>query len=204
MVFSCFQDEHSMNTPKARILLSLLLLMAGTTALPEIAFAAEEGNKWGIWLDIGKFFNLILVIAALVWIARKPLSNFFAGRTQAIREQLAEAQKARMEGERKLAEIESRMSRLDDEIREIKAAADREAKEEYERLLAAAEQDADKIIERSRQEIEGLTRAAQQELKVQVAELTVKMAEEKIRGEITEADRERIFSRFVTKLGGKE
>jgi F0F1-type ATP synthase membrane subunit b/b' len=44
---------------------------------------------------------------------------------------------------------------------------------------------------------------AQQELKIHVAELSVKMAEEKIRGEITDEDRGRIFSKFVTKLGGE-
>jgi len=193
-----------MNTPRARTLIPLLLLIAGKALSPDIAFAAEESNKWGIWLDIGKFANLILVIAVLVWVARKPLLNFFSSRTQEIHEQLAEAQRARKEAEAKLAEMESRMSRLDDEIREIKIAADKEAKEEYQRLLTIAEQDAEKIIERSKQEIEGITRAAQQGLKLHVAELSVKLAEEKIRGEITEADHERIFSRFITKLEGKE
>jgi len=193
-----------MNTPSARILVSMMLLTAGKAVLPEIAFAAEEGNKWGIWLGIGKFANLILVVAVLVWVARKPLANFFSSRTQGIHEQLAEAQRARKEAETKLAEMESRMSRLDDEIREIKIAAEKEAQEEYRRLLTAAEQDAEKIIERSKQEIEGITRAAQQELKLHVAELSVKLAEEKIRGEITEVDRQRIFSRFVIKLEGKE
>ncbi len=193
-----------MNTPSGRTLITFLLLVAGKSLLPEIAFAAEEGNKWGIWLDIGKFANLILVIAILVWVARKPLSNFFSSRTQEIHEQLAEAQRARKEAEAKLAEMESRMSRLGDEIREIRIAADKEAKEEYQRLLTAAEQDAEKIIERSKQEIEGITRAAQQELKLHVAGLSVKLAEEKIRGGITETDRGRIFSRFVTKLEGKE
>jgi F-type H+-transporting ATPase subunit b len=193
-----------MITRRVRIPIFVLLLMSGGSVLPAIAFAAEEGNKWGPWLEIGRVLNLLLVAAVLVLALRKPLSNFFASRSQAIRDQLAEAQKARLEAESKLAEIESRMSRMDDEIREIKMVAEKEAKEEYQRLLTAAEQDADKIVERSRQEINGITRAAQQELKIHVAELSVQMAEEKIRGEITEADRERIFSRFVTKLGGKE
>ncbi len=193
-----------MNTRRARIFIPVLLLIAGKIALPEAVLAAEEGNKWGIWLDTGKWFNVLLVAAVLAWALRKPLSNFFASRTQSIREQLAEAQKARMEAEAKLAEIESRMSRLDDEIREIKTTAEAEATEEYQRLLTAAEQDAEKIVERSKEEIEGITRAAQQELKIHVAELSVRLAEEKIRGEITEEDRGRIFSRLVTKLGGKE
>ena len=63
----------------------------------------------------------------MVLIARKPLSNFFAGRTQSIREQLAEAQKGRAEEEALLAEIEARMSRLNDEIKKISDAAEKEA-----------------------------------------------------------------------------
>jgi F-type H+-transporting ATPase subunit b len=181
----------------------MLLPLAGIIAFPETALAAEEGGRWGIWLDIGRIFNLLMVVAVLVWIARKPLSNFFSGRSQAIRDQLAEAQKARMEAEARLAEIESRMSRLDDELREIAITAEKEAQDEYTRLLAAAEQDAGKIVERSKQEIEGMTRTAQQELKLHAAKLSVQMAEERIQSEITHADRERLFDRFVAKLGGK-
>jgi F-type H+-transporting ATPase subunit b len=179
------------------------LPLAGIIAFPETALAAEEGSRWGIWLDIGRIFNLLLVVAVLVWIARKPLSNFFSGRSQAIRDQLAEAQKARVEAEARLAEIESRMSHLDDELKEIAIAAEKEAQDEYTRLLAAAEQDAGKILERSKQEIEGMTRTAQQELKLHAAKLSVQMAEERIRSEITHADQERLFNRFVAKLGGK-
>ena len=144
-----------------------------------------------------------MVVGVLVWVARKPLSNFFANRSQAIKDELAEAQKGRMEAEAKLAEIESKMSRLDDELKEIARTSEKEGQEEYQRLLATAEQDAQKIVERSRQEIEGMTRAAQLELRQHAAELSVHLAEEKIRSEITPADRERLFSRFVTKLGGQ-
>jgi F-type H+-transporting ATPase subunit b len=178
------------------------LLLAGIV-FPETAAAAEEGSRWGVWLDVGRVFNLLLVVGVVVWIARKPLSNFFAGRTQAIRDQLAEAQKARTEAEAKLAEIESRMSRLNDELKEIANTTEKEAQDEYQRLIAAAGQEAEKIVERSKQEIEGMTRTAQQELKLHAAKLSVQMAEERIQSEITDADHERLFHRFVEKLGGK-
>jgi F-type H+-transporting ATPase subunit b len=180
-----------------------LLLSAEIILLPEAVLAAEELNPWGIWFNVGRVFNLMLVVGVLVWIARKPLSNFFAGRSQSIREELAEAQKARTEAEAKLAEIESRLSRLDDELREIANTAEKGAQDEYQRLLATAEEDAQKIVERSKQEIEGMTRAAQMELKQHAAELSIRLAEERIRSTITDADQERLFSRFITKLGGK-
>ena len=179
-----------MNSKSARFsLVVMLLVFAGMSMLPETALAAEEGNPWGIWLNLGRVFNLLLVVGVLVWISRKPLSNFFSSRSQSIREELAE--------------IESRMSRLDDELKEIASTAEKEAQDEYHRLLAAAEGDAQKIVERSKQEIEGMTRAAQMELKQHAAELSIQLAEDKIRSEITDADRERLFARFVTKLGGK-
>jgi F-type H+-transporting ATPase subunit b len=171
---------------------------------PESLPAAEKSGKWGFWLDMGRFFNLALVAGILIWVTRKPLANFFAGRTQAIREQLAEAQKAREESETRLAEIESRMGHLDDELREIRESAEKEARKEYERLVAAAEQDAEKAIERSRKEIEGMTQAAQQALKTHAAELSVQLAEETIRREITGADHERLLAGFVTKMGEKQ
>jgi F-type H+-transporting ATPase subunit b len=178
----------------------LVGILIGT--FPAVMCAAEE-DKWGALLVVGKFFNLALVIGVLVWMARKPLANFYASRAQAIREQLADAQKARIEAETKLSEIEARMKGLDAELKEIKAQAEKDAENEYQRLVAAAEQEAQKIIERARQEIDGMTRSAQLELKTHVAELAVGLAEEHIRAEITEDDRGRLFERFVSKLGGK-
>ena len=193
-----------MNFQIARFFFLLMALVAAAiVASPVTAAAAEEGSRWGVWLDVGRVFNLLLVVGVVVLIARKPLANFFSGRTQAIRDQLAEAQKARVEAEARLAEIESRMSRLNDELKEIANEAESEARNEYQRLVAAAEQDAGKIIERSKQEIEGMTRTAQQELKLHAAKLSVQLAEERIQNEITEDDHERMLNRFVAKLGDK-
>jgi F-type H+-transporting ATPase subunit b len=186
-----------------RLLTTILACIAGWWAFPENACAAEEGSKWGFWLDIGRLFNLALVAGVLIWVTRKPLAAFFAGRTEAIREQLAEAQRAREDAEAKLAEIESRMSRLDDELREIRDSAEKEARREYEKLVAAAGQDAEKAVERTRQEIESMTLAARQELRRHAAELSVRLAEETIRKEITGADHERLLAGFVSRLGDK-
>jgi F-type H+-transporting ATPase subunit b len=191
-----------MNFHKTRFFFSAASLML-LIAFPATALAAEEGERWGIWLSIGRLFNILLVVGVLIWIARKPLSNFFARMSDSIREQLAEAQKARADAEARLAEVQSRMSRLDDELKEIANTAEKEAQDEYKKMLAQAEQDAEKIVERSRQEIEGMTRTAQHELRFHAAELSVRLAEEKIQNEISDADHERLMNRFVSKLGGK-
>ncbi len=189
----------------ARLWMALILGAVVGMTQPGIAWAAEgAGGRSELWLGIGKLANLILVISVLVWVARKPLANFFVARTQTIRDQLAEAQKARQDAEARLAEIEAAMSSLDRELQEIRAAAEKEAHEEYQRLVSAAERDAEKLIDRARREIEGITRAAQIELKAHTSELSVKLAKEKIQREMTEEDRSRLFERFVAKVGGSE
>lgn len=192
-----------MNLRTARTRIVLALALAACLLGPEVALAAEGGSKWGVWLTIGKVFNLGIVVFVLVWIARKPLKEFYAGRTVSIQEQLLQAQRAREEAEAKLAEIEQRMGHLDDELHQIRATAEQEAHQEYQRLIAEAERDAEKIIGRARQEIDGMMRAAQMDLKAHVAELSVQIAEQKIRAEITDEDRTRLFGNFVNQLGNK-
>ncbi len=173
-------------------------------ALPGALQAAEgtEGG-WGVLLGIGRFTNLIIVFSVLVWVGRKPLANFFVGRSQSIKAQLAEAQKARLDAETRLAEITARMASLDDELKEIRAVAEREAQAEHQRLIAEAERDAQKVIDQAKREIEGMIRAAQLELRAHAADLSVALAQQKIEGEITDTDRNRLFTRFVTSFGGK-
>ena len=194
-----------MKTRQNRILVAALLA-AVLVSLPDSALAAEPGgDKWGVWLTIGRFFNLAVLIGILVRVGRKPVSAFFASRAQSIRERIAQAEAARRAAEAKLAEMEARMSGLDREIGELRAAAESAAAEEARRLLAEAERDAEKIVSRARVEIQGMTRAAQLELRSHAAELSVGLAESLIRREINDDDRKRLFGRFVATIEkGKE
>lgn len=188
-----------------RLLMTLALGACVWLALPALALAAEgQGGRSELWLGIGKLANLILVVSVLVYVARKPLANFFIVRTQTIRDQLAEAQKARLEAETRLAEIDASMSSLDTELREIRKTSEREAQEEYQRVVTTAERDAERILDRARREIDGMTRAAQIELQAHAAELSIQLAKEKIQNEMTEEDRKRLFERFVATVGGRE
>jgi ATP synthase F0 subunit b len=203
-MFTVRRVRKNMRTRITKFLISCLVLVALSLVLPAIVLASEEGASRGsTLLLVGRIFNVGLVVFILVWVGRKPLSEFFANRTQSIREQLEEAQRARKEAETRLAEIRERMRNVDQELIHIREAAERDAKAEYERLIAAAQSDAEKILARTRQEIDGMTRAAHLELKAYAAQLSVQLAEDKIREEITDEDRARLFGRFVNQVGGK-
>ena len=194
-----------MNTRVREFVRVVAVALVAVLVLPQAVLAAEESKQtWTPWfLTAGRLFNLAVVVAILVWVARRPLANFYFSRSESIKEQLAEALKAREEAERKLAEMESRMSRMDEELGVLRTEAEKTAHTEYERLVAAADRDASKLVDRAKQEIDGMTRAAQLELRAYAANLSIKMAEERIRGEITDADRNRLVADFIGDLKEK-
>ncbi len=86
---------------------------------------------------------------------------------------------------RRLSEIEARLSRLDVEIGQMAAAAEKEAAAEEERIKAAAEEDARKIVESADQEIAAAARAARRELTAYAADLAVSLAAKQIKVDTT-------------------
>ena len=99
------------------------------------------------WLSV--IINFAVIAAVSSGPARKFLPGIFRDRTAAIQKAMKEAQKASEEARHKLAEIESRLRKLDDEIGAIRDAAQKEGAAEEARIQAAAQEDAQKIISSS-------------------------------------------------------
>lgn len=154
------------------------------------------------WLAI--IINFAIVAGAIIWFSKSSLPGMFRARTESIRKTMDEAQRASADASRRLGEIETRLSRLDGELAQMRASADTEAAAEEQRIRAAAAEEARKIEEAVGQEIAAATRLAQHELKAYAAELAVSLAEKRIQVDPT-TDRA-LVENFVGQLGknGKE
>jgi F-type H+-transporting ATPase subunit b len=106
------------------------------------------------------------------------------------------------EAERKLAEVEARMSRLDEEVAQMRAEADLEAEREATRIREAATLEAEKIKLMTAREIEGAMKEARAELRAFVADNSVAMAEAIIRRELKPEDNSKILNKYVEELRG--
>ena len=97
--------------------------------------------------------NFVVIAAAIFWLSKKNLPGLFRNRTASIQKAMEEARKASQEANRRLAEIEARLSKLDVEMGGMRAAAEKEAAAEEQRIKTAAAEDARKIVESAEQEI---------------------------------------------------
>jgi len=131
------------------------------------------------WLAV--VLNFVVIAGVIFWAARKYLPGMFRDRSAAIQKAMQEAQKASEEARRRLADIESRLMKLDGEIGMMRDAAEKEGAAEEARIKAAAEEDARKIVTGAEQEIAAAAKAARRQLTAYAADLAVGLARKQIR-----------------------
>jgi F-type H+-transporting ATPase subunit b len=149
------------------------------------------------WVFVALNFAIIVVLLALITKSKVPAA--FRARTESIQKQLAEARKASEEAQRRLADIESRLTKLDTEITAMASAAEAEAQKEAGRIQAAAEEDKRKIVEAAEQEIVAAARLARTQLRAYVSELAVALAEKRI--QVNASTDKELVRAFVDQLG---
>ena len=142
--------------------------------------------------------NFLVVALVIVWLSKKNLPAMFRTRTASIQKAMEEARKASEEANRRLAGIESRLSKLDVEIGEMRAAAEKEAAVEEQRIKGAAEDDARRIVESAEQEIAAVARAARRELTTFAADLAVSLAKKQI--QVDAATDQKLIHNFAQQL----
>jgi ATP synthase F0 subunit b len=168
-----------------------------------MAFDAGSGLDQVLTPDLkAKFLNIFLFLAIAVYFLRKPIAKALNSRREGIRRDLMRAREERDAAVSKLSEVEARLSKLDAEVEAVRTQAQREAAEERARIEAQTEEDARKLGEQARREMESAAKAARAELRAFVAQESVALAEESIRRELRPEDDSRLVNQYVEELGG--
>jgi len=152
------------------------------------------------WLAV--LINFGVIAAVILWASKKFLPGAFRARTAAIQKSMEEARRASEDANRRLGEIESRLSRLGEEIAAMKAAGEADLAAEEARIKAAAQEDGRKIVESAEQEIAAAAKAARRDLTNYAADLAISLAKKQIHVD-TSTDSSLVRS-FADRLGTVE
>jgi F-type H+-transporting ATPase subunit b len=152
------------------------------------------------WLSF--VLNFLVIAAVILWAGRKFLPGMFRDRTAAIQKAMQEAQMVSEEARRKLAEIELRLQKLDVEIGMMRNAAEEEGAAEEQRIQAAAQEDARKIVASAEQEIAAAAKAARRQLTAHAADLAVGLAQKQIH--VDASTDQALVRNFAGQLGTPE
>jgi F-type H+-transporting ATPase subunit b len=179
-------------------IVSLLLV------LPAVAIAAESGGEHGggglISIDkslIVQFVNFFILLFILQRLLYKPFLAKMQERTTAIKASLDQAQAARAEAVRQQEENEAKLRAAYAEAASIREQALKEAAEESRRHIESAQGQARKLVEDTKAQLDGEIRRAREELRREVSDLSVAIAEKLVRRTLREDDHRRLVAEAI-------
>src|ERR687894_692895 len=175
-----------------------------------IVFAAaeaggeEEGGSFLVTPDIGLMIWTLLVFGLtmlLLWkLAFPRIAAALDRRQRAIEESIEIAERTRTEADQLLAEYRERLTAARHQADEIVARA-RKAGEQVEADLATkGRQRREELLEQARKDIQAETRRAIQEIRAEVADLTILATEKVTRKTLTTDDQRRLVDEAVAEL----
>lgn len=143
--------------------------------------------------------NFLILAIAVGYALVKMLPKAFRARNSAIQKQLVDARTATEEASARLNSVEARLSKLDDQIAEMRSQAEADAAKEEQRIRASVEEEANKILAAAESEIQSATASARREIQQFAAELAIEHAARKL---VVTAETDRLlvenFARHLT------
>ena len=148
--------------------------------------------------------NFVIFIGILYYFFNKPFTEYLSGRSAAIRKDLVEAAELRNNANAQLAAIDQKLQALPGELTALRRRGNEEIVAEEQRIAAAAAADRERMLEQTRREIDLQVRLAKKEILEHAADLSVQLATDRIRKEVTPADQDRLVDRYLSQVKEKK
>ena len=168
--------------------------------------AADGGAGNPISFDYTYFFQ-ILSFLILVWVlakfAWKPLMNIMEKRRQTIEDNLAHAEKERKEAERLRQEYQAEMQKSRQEAQKIIENATKSSEARAAEILAEARRETERMKQAALAEIERERDQAIAEVRSQVVDMSIAVAEKIIQQKLDLSGQEALVDQFIQEVGNR-
>ena len=177
-----------------------------TTLDSTMVFAAEDGGGGSFLVspNVGLMVWTLLLFGVSLYILRKVafprIAEALDRRQHAIEEAIDTADRTRREADELLAEYRERLTAARQQADEIVARARRAAEQAEADAVMHGRQRREELLEQARKDIETETRRAIQEIRAEVADLTILATEKVTRKTLTAEDQRRLVEEAVAEL----
>ncbi|MDD5946490.1 MAG: F0F1 ATP synthase subunit B [Oscillospiraceae bacterium] len=152
-------------------------------------------------IDVGTILftliNTMILFFGLKHFLFKPVNAVLDQRKQAVDQSLQDAEDAKSAAESTKAEYEEKLAAAKEESAEMLRKAKRQAQRRADEIVAEAKADAAAVMQQNADELEREKRRATKELRNEVSELAVLVAEKVMEREINPDDHARLIDEFI-------
>jgi F-type H+-transporting ATPase subunit b len=176
-----------------------------------LLFAAEaehEANGAIIPHDINEVIwgsiAFVIVVSLIIWKGGPAIKNMWNGRIDRLRKELDDAAAARVEAEAKLAAVEQRIAKADEERARIRAEAQQASGSLATQIAERAQHEAVEIRARAAADAENSKAQAGADLEAELARVAVGAAEQVVTKNLDTATQRQLIEAYITKVGSGE
>jgi F-type H+-transporting ATPase subunit b len=158
---------------------------------------AEQGGGEDLTLT---WINFAILVGVGGYFLAKSLPPFFRSRTSEIQKGILEAQQIKREAEARMREVEAKLAALGAEIEKFRSEAHAEMEQEGARIRQETARQIQKLGEQAEREIETAGKLARRQLQAYAAQLSLDLAEERVREKLTPPVENGLIEDFVADL----
>jgi len=171
---------------------------------PVLAATDSGGGNFLVTPEVGLMIWTLIAFGTTLWVLSKfvfpRVQDALDKRQKAIEEAIDESERTRTEAQKILEEYRQRLQEARQQAEEIVVRARRAAEEHERESLDAAREQREELLEQTRRDIEAETRRAIQEIRNEVADLTVLATEKVTRKSLDDTDQRRLVEEALNEL----
>lgn len=164
------------------------------------ALAGESQGHFNLATFLGQVLNFVVLFGGLAFLLRKPLDDYLKGKAEEVAANLRQAEALAEESLQKLKQSRARLENLESEIRVLREEAEKEASREGQLIRQEAEKEAQRLRKLAREEIDALIRTSLRELKAYAIDLSVALAEKRIKEKLTPELHRKLIQQSIDRL----
>jgi F-type H+-transporting ATPase subunit b len=166
--------------------------------------SAASSSNFLVSPNVGLMIWTLIVFGASMWLLSRyafpRISQALDRRQRAIEESIDASERTRREADELLAEYRERLSEARGQADEIVSRARKTGENAQAEIVAEARAKREEMMEQTRRDIETETRRAIQQIRAEVADLTVLATEKVTRKSLDDADHRRLVDEALSEL----
>lgn len=165
-----------------------------------IANASEGGGGFNWRFVFEHTVNLLLLLGVIFYFVKTPIKSFLVERRSTISSEIDKAQRAITQAKESYEKYAEKFKGIEGEIASLKEALRKQGKNEREEIIKQAGATGELLSKEAKEMIELETLRARREIQSEVVTLAVKIAENIIKQNLGEADKERLLEQFTKNI----
>ncbi len=176
----------------------------GLHVLAPKAFAAEEAGGWRSTFDlVMRWLNFAILAFIIVKYAKTPIKNFLDEKKEEIARQINKIEQEKETAEQQIRETRTALEESKVRFADLKQRIVEDGEKKKQELIEDARQESKILLESARKKIDHRFIEAKKDFKLELAEMAISLAVERLPKEITEKDRQKWIDDFIASVTAK-